>query len=457
MSCADVIRVVVKAGAPKLKGKTVEAVVDHITQTLPKADGGYCEPIAQHYLKALSAVFEHTANVERLKTEIWLEVVDFCVQGVNQYLLDTDGEASGLSRSFSGLGTSHFSGSVVKSALGNGRTHVQNGSISRQNAEDLLQTLLSLVSASNAPLDKRYNAVADVAMRFLASQSNTVSQVHQVAFSIVNEVLFFTRVDHTSFSQCVANDAVPIIWRFWQGKNVAKDEMLNSVRGEMLTLLFAVHPHLERSLKDGDSPDLLSKLGELLDVLRADYARRLDRDQIQLDDLEMEDLGEKPTQTVPFRLFAFRLKPFNIRAERNWANLLIIGILERLVNIGDEGRKLGTDIEDPEADRHPRKRQRTTQSLDRLLDPLKSADEKLRTAGLQMVPFVLQEYQLSPSALGCLLNELRKCALDKRGNIASWALLAIARQVPPSTDAVCQLMSVVKLYESKICITDPVG
>jgi ataxia telangiectasia mutated family protein len=415
--------------------------VDHIIQTLPKADGEYCEPIAQHYLKALSAIFKHTANVERLKTEKWLELVDFCLQGVNQYLHDNDGEASGLSRSFSSLGSNHFSGSVPKSVVGNGRAHIQNGSISRQNAEDLLQTLLSLVSASNAPLAKRYQAVADCTMRFLVSQSSTVSQLHQVAFSIVNAVLFFTRVDHTAFSQSIANDAVPIIWRFWQGKNVAKDEMLSSVRDEMLTLLLIIHPHLERSLKDGDTSDLLSKLEDLLDVLRADYARRLDRDQIQLDDLEMEDLGAKPIETIPFRLYAFRLKPFNIRAERNWANLLIIGILERLVNIGDEKRKLATDIEEPDGDRHPRKRQRTSQSLDKVLDPLKSTDENVRMAGLQMVPFVLQEYQLSPSALTALLHELHNCASDKRGNIASWALLAIARQACLSSDADRQLMS----------------
>ena len=108
---------------------------------------------------------------------------------------------------------------------------------------------------------------------------------------------------------------------------------------------------------------------------------------------------------------------------------MIIGILERLVNIGDEKRKSMTDIDEPECDRHARKRQRTTQTLDRLLDPLKSADQSLRAAGLQMIPFILQEYQLSPSALAGLLNELRKCATDKRGNIASWALLAIARHV----------------------------
>ena len=144
--CADVIRVVVKAGAPKLKSKTVTAVVDHVIQTIPKPEGGYCEPIATHYLRALSALFEHPPNAEHLKLTRWTEVIDFCLEGINQYLEENDGEPSGLSTSFSGLA----SGTLARSTSGNGFQPSQSGSLTRQNVEDLLQTMLSVVSISNA-------------------------------------------------------------------------------------------------------------------------------------------------------------------------------------------------------------------------------------------------------------------------------------------------------------------
>ena len=51
----------------------------------------------------------------------------------------------------------------------------------------------------------------------------------------------------------------------------------------------------------------------------------------------------------------------------------------------------------------------------------------MRLAGLQMLPFVLQDFELPAPVLSELLAQLHICAGDKRGNITSWALLAVAR------------------------------
>jgi ataxia telangiectasia mutated family protein len=265
-------------------------------------------------------------------------------------------------------------------------------------------------------------------MLFLQSQGSHASQVHQRAFSTLNTVLQFTRIDHISNTQTVAQDVIPVISRFWQGKAVAKDEMLNSVRDEMLILLFNVHLHLERSIMDDETSEVLSKVEDLLEILRADYARRSDRDQLQLDDLEMIDFGAKLRNDTPFRLRAFKLRPHNHRAERNWAHLQVIGMLERLVTLGNRQRSVGTaGAQEQERELHPRKRQRMARPSDRLLDPLRSDDARMRIAALQTLPFVLETCQLHYSLLTELLALLQTCAGDKRGNIASWALLAIAR------------------------------
>jgi len=136
----------------------------------------------------------------------------------------------------------------------------------------------------------------------------------------------------------------------------------------------------------------------------------------------------------PFSLNIFRLRPHNLRAERNWGNLQAIGVLERLVGLGHQKTKSGDQIEGLNNDQHPRKRQRVAQSSDRLLTILKFEDEKSRIAGLQALPFILQDCELSTAVLEKFLDELRSCASDKRGNVASWALLAIARHVHSQFD-----------------------
>lgn len=420
-------RLVVKAGASKLKSKTVEAVVEHITQTLPKADGEYCEPLTQSYFKALSAVFEPKVNVERLKTNTWSEVVEFCLRGIGQYSDDGNGEAFGLPYRSPVVKSSHVSGSPVKSAVPNGRGLSKAGSVSRQSIEDLLKTLLSLVSAPNAPVLQISEEIITGIIRFLHSQVSAVSMLHQLAFSVLNTVLSFVREDRSSLLQSAAEEIIPSISRFWQGKNLAKDEMLNSVRDEMLIFLFNVNLHLERSILDGESVDLASKLADLLDVMRAEYARRLDRDPLHMEDIEMVDFGAAAVDSTPFSLYAFRLRPHNTRAERNWANLQIIGLLQRLVSLAEEQKRLAANLVDSDDDKHPRKRQRTAHDSDRLLRPIKSLDSQVRLAALQALPFVLQNCELSASVLVELLGQLSICAAEKQGQIASWALLAISR------------------------------
>jgi serine-protein kinase ATM len=430
-ACADALRVVVEAGATKFKIKTVEAITEHIIQTLPTSDSGYCKPLLQHYLQALSALFKHQANVERLKSTTWLDVIEFLNEGINQFLAENDGGSSDLSHSFSGLGGNRLSGSVAKSTTSSGQAKAHD-SVTRQNVEEFFHILLLFISASNAPLPEAYLMVVDTTMRFLQLQGSHASQVHQRVFSTLNAVVDFTRIDHVSHAQTVARDIIPIISRFWQGKAVAKDEMLNSVRDEMLILLFNVHLHLERGIMDDiiddQTSNLLSKVEDLLDILRADYARRSDRDQLQLDDLEMIDFGAKRRHDTPFRIHAFKLRPHNQRAERNWAQLQVIGMLERLVSLGHRQKSFslaeGQGLVD---EQHPRKRQRVARPSDHLLDPLRSDDARTRMAALHTLPFVLQTCQLPSCSLTELLTLLKTCAGDKRGNIASWALLAIAR------------------------------
>lgn len=425
--CVEIILIVTRVGASKLKRKTVQAVCQHILQTLPSSTGGYVDVFAQPYLKSLSTLFEHKPHAEQLHADVWLEIVNFCLAGINQYLDENEGEPPGLARSFSGLGSS--------SSATYGHSSSKNGLISRQNVDELFQIVLSLVSAPNAPfggvlvddklVDDRSGELVQSTMRFLQLPNSSIGQVHQLAFSVINKVLLFARSDRIPLSLSIAKQSVPIICRFWQGRAVAKDEMINSVRDEMMILLIQIHLHLEKIILEEDEADLLTRLEDVADVLRADYARRKSRDQLQLDDIEMNDIGVELTNRHPFTLGAFRLRPFIPRAERNWTQLQLIGVIERLLCMRTQRRDIKEELEVD--DENPRKRQKITQVSDRLLNPLMTDDEDARAAGLQVLPFVLYNCELSTEELSTLLRQLHICVQDKRGTVAAWSLLAIAR------------------------------
>ncbi|KAH6680816.1 serine/threonine-protein kinase-like protein tel1 [Halenospora varia] len=424
--CADLLRLVVKAAAPKIGARTVKSVVDHITQMVPNADGEFCRPIVSPYVRALCALLEHPANVERLRRRTWLETLNFSLQGLEFYLDGKSTEPVVLSRTTSNPGSSLADRTVPRSSAMNGRSIHPPSSVTKSDAEELIQIVHSLVCASNAPFHDKFREITDSTIRFLHSQGTNVSSMPQLVFSIVNNVLYYTRTDHASFSISLAKELLPVVCRFWQAKAVRRDKLLGSIREEMLIFLLTIHPHLERCLLDEEDDEFSRMIEDMADILRNDYGKRTSRDQLQLGDLDMADLGMNVLNATPFYLDAFRLRAHHTDAERNWAILQMIGILERCVSLGHHKFNKQELKEDLDTEKHPRKRQRLAQGLDRIVGPLKFQDEALRLATLQTLPFILSCRQLQLLELQELLDILGSCASDKRGTIAAWALLAIS-------------------------------
>ncbi|PQE18076.1 Phosphatidylinositol 3 protein [Rutstroemia sp. NJR-2017a BVV2] len=420
--CANVIFALVEAGASKFKRNTVEALVAHVIDTIPTPDGDYFKPVAQDYLKSLVALLEQAPVAERLKSDIRTEITEFCLDGLELSIGSNDADAPESFNSFS-----HGSGrpSLVKSSSGIRSTPNRSGVVSRQNTEDsLLCQILFLALSSVGNVDfPTLERASTTMMRLLQCQTSNVGQLHQVAFSVINLVLLNCSEDHTSFCSSIGRGFLPLMCRWWPGK---VGEMHDSVRDEMLITLYRVHLHLEAIAKEMEDEDLHTNLEELLDTMRTDYARRPDRLLLHLDDVELSDMSSGWTHVQPFRLNSFGLWPNNNRnAERNWATLLAISILEKLVGIKEQKKVNSDEMRNESAD-YPRKRQRVPLFSERLLDSLRSNEPGARLAGLQILPFILQGYDLPTSALRDLLELLVSYTSDKRSNIASWALLSIA-------------------------------
>ena len=89
-------------------------------------------------------------------------------------------------------------------------------------------------------------------MHFLESHGSFVSSIHRVAFSAVNHMLSATNTDKTSLSLALGLRLVPIISHLWSSKILPKDEMLNSIKDEMLITILMLRLHLERIVNTYD-------------------------------------------------------------------------------------------------------------------------------------------------------------------------------------------------------------
>ncbi|ELR07215.1 Serine/threonine-protein kinase tel1 [Pseudogymnoascus destructans] len=430
-SCSEALRITIKAGAEKLKPRTVIAVIEHITQLLPVASGEYCLAFSQQYLKVLNILLGHEAHVELLDQGDWLATVEFCLDGIEQYESSTraasipHGNSITVPLSTASSVYTSRSRSSVKSV--SGEAHLS--SIKKRNSEELMECLLSLVSAPNAAVSERTEHILKAIVHFLNSQGNVVSSFHQIAFAALNAVLSVTGADEISLAESVVCSVVPCISRLWSSKTAANDEMLNTAKDEMAITILLLRLHLEKLVSDPLGDDSLGNiLKDLRDSLANDYEKRAERDQLQLDDMDFSIDPSENRISSSLSCGYLRLRQQAPRAERKWAVVQVLAILDRLLHGAPlRSNPVATDDnESPEGASHPRKRRRITERFDALADEIRLGDSGVQLVALQTLSFALPPSQVSQNTLAGILATLASLVLDRNINISCWAILCIS-------------------------------
>lgn len=423
--CAKAVRAVVEHGQGKLRRKTILALVDHITQTLPGPDDDLVQPLAQDYVKALLVLLSRPANVEqlaKLSADGWEAAVTFCLDAVSGFLAYVDQDASALSRASPAPGSAPLTRSSGRSSLDPGSRIT--GHIGQSTLVDLLECLHFLMLAPNAPLLRFAHEVCQPLVKVLRIKQIKIGRTQQFSFATLNTVLARIRLDNLQLAQNLTTQLVPIVSHWWYVQRVAKDEMLKSIRDEMIRTMFAMFLHLE-SLARPDSPDHIRKeVEDLLDVLWSEYSRRDPPDQLRLGDL---NFGSLPAPSDYFRTSVFSLQPHDKEGERKYGVLQCIATLENVFlrfNRPDGTQPAG-------GDEQPRKRRRVAHEPNRLRRKLKSPDQGTQLAALQIVPFLAHSRALSGDDAWDLLGDLLGLLTAKEASVASWAMLSAARSVTP--------------------------
>lgn len=214
--------------------------------------------------------------------------------------------------------------------------------------------------------------------------------------------------------------------RFWPTK------FIMSVKDEILVMLLSTHQHIQQMLSEDNSIDLVTKLRELTDVMYVDYLQRHERDRLQLEDVVFATFGGIPPLDNVWSLHAIALRPHSVRphyakpgAEQCWALLQVFAILDAQINVP----QFSIPEEQHDDGKHHRKRRRIAHHDGDLLSQMSSKDEVTKLIALQKVPFILQTIQPDHTSVGKYARQLREHIDHERAEIASWAMVGLARYV----------------------------
>jgi ataxia telangiectasia mutated family protein len=360
-----------------------------------------------------------------LELDEWSTAVDFCLKGIRQYGNEGDPSslpyASSAGQLFSTASTAHTSTSRMSIRSTPNKT--SNVSIKKKNSEELMECLCSLISASNAPVLERTEDIFQGIVYFLNTQGSIVGHFHQVALSAINVMISATGAEETSVVKSLVAPVVPLISRLWSSKTAENDDMLNAAKDEMCTTLLLLRLHMEKIVQEDNSNDLEPLFRDMESTLRNDYARRLERSQLQLEDLDLTSVDDDPRS---LKVGYLRLRPHNTRAERKWAVVQVLSILDGFLHKRTEiSAKDAINSEADEED-HPRKRRRVAQRFDSLIDRVTEVDAGERLLALQTLFFSISNSQLLKGEIKDLVSVLTTSMLDTSTEASIWAMLCLA-------------------------------
>jgi len=416
-----VLRVAVEVGVRKLKPKTVKAVVDHITQTLPTLNEGYCDSLSSDYVKSLRTIVEYQPHVEHMHKEEWRDLVDFCNEGImlaqgsagsnnlgpysSQYVLSGTHGSSGK-----------LAGTVAKTRGDNGTQESANGQ-TKNNAEELVLCLYQLTSAPNSPVEKAQAIL--VTLMDLLQSSATVGRAHQAAFATMNRILARIATNDVSLTQQIVKEVIPLIRRLWPAKST-------SLKDEMLITLVLGRSYILKLARAEDGESFGAELEGLLESVQSEYSKRAERDQLQLDDLVLLTRSRAGYKPVPLSIAGVHLRMGTTKSEQNWAIPQTIGFLLSVLETHETARLKHDTVDDVVEDSR-RKRRRMVQQLDDLLRQTKNSHLTGRLCALQVIPFILDQTVATGNEMSRILDCLLSCISDENGTIVSWAMVGFAR------------------------------
>ena len=419
-ACGSLVRTIVDVGLTKLRHKTVKALVEHISQSLPTADASYCEPLVVDYFKALAILLEYTAHVEHLSADDWHELLDFCMEtarDLNRSVESNGANASNLPSGDSSRGRHIVAPNTPLDTVQSFSSHDSQRLLYPQlqgSNEDVLLCIRHLVIVPNAPVAGKAEMILTVVLDLLGTYPH-LSKIQQVLYEILDSILSKIVISDMSLSLRTVSAMIPLVRKSWQRATINQRELMLSLllRGQSLL------PQLIRS----DSKDVTLNLGALLEVVKGQYCARKPREQLQMEDLDFSKPNTSSHKRPPLSIKAMSLRLGKTKSEEPWCvihvSASIYVVLEQIL----------ADKSLPEEDefRINAKRQKRSSPVDELLQYMREPHIPSKLYALQVIAFAYELHGFEPRLLQDTAESIMSHISNDDSHVVSWAILAVAR------------------------------
>ncbi|KAJ5442565.1 Telomere-length maintenance and DNA damage repair [Penicillium cf. griseofulvum] len=391
-----------------LRIKTVRAIVDHITETIPVPGEGLWEPLSLDYTKCLASLLRYRPHAEHLDEEDWENLISFCLASIRP----RENEDSQLSirsgcRSFpedqdASDSRSTPSRMTITSTPASRERHGGNRNV----IEEVVICIQLLTTSPNPPLQTTAQRILRGLSEFV--ESSAPGNAHQLAFNSINAVVTKVMFDQSELVRSVLLGLIPVIRRLWATKlQILKEELL-------ATLMLSVIVLVDTARKD-PSESLAHDIEGLASALHSEYVRRSEKEILQID------------ETILYQYEACRSRPVygprlgTARSEHNWTVLWLIAELLKL------SEDINTRIKSLSAREGSSKRQRFSSEIQDIFRDSVSVTGTRRLCALQLVPFLESEVDIETKEP--FFKQLASNISDGDGAVSSWTMVALTRYV----------------------------
>ncbi|KAJ5587425.1 uncharacterized protein N7459_003190 [Penicillium hispanicum] len=405
-TCASVLRIAVDILLRNLRTKTVRAIIDHVTDTIPIPGEGLWESLSVDYTKCLTSLLRYSPHTEHLGDSEWEKLIDFCLAAIELQ----ESEESQLSirsghRSAPEDTLDASDSRSTPSRMTPAPTSREKSAGDRNAIGEVVVCIQLLTTSPSAPVQAAAENILNGLVEFVKSRSMMAGNAHQLAFSSINTVVSKVLFDQSELVRLSLLGLVPVIRRLWATKlQSLKDELLVCV---MLCMVVLVH-----AARNDPSESLARLIEGLTESLFSEYVKRSEKELLQID----ETVFYKTSVNQHRPIYGPRLG--NTRSEHSWT---VIWAIANLLKLSEDVAMC--TLQHNSTHEASNKRQRFSSGIDDVLRDAVSATGSQRICALQLIPFLENEIELERKE--SLALRLVPHILDDNSAVSSWTMIAL--------------------------------
>lgn len=400
------IRIAVDTFLRNIRTKTVRAVIEHITETIPIPGEGLWELMSVDYTKCLTSLLRYPPHTEHLGDGEWEKLIEFCLTALS---LQDDNESQFSIRSGYRSAAEDTSDGRSTPARMTPAPAAREKYVGDRNAIGELVVCIQLLTASpSAPVQLAAENILHGLVEFVKLTS-VAGNAQQLAFNSINTVVSKVMFDQSQMVQSALLRLIPVIRRMWVTK-------FQSLKDELLVTLMHCTVLLADAARRNPSESLERSIEGLTSSLLSEYVRRPEKELLQVDDVvfhEAEEMENRP-------LYGPRLG--HSRSEHNWS---LIWVIASFLKLSEDISAHPTD-QDSLREASGKRRRLNSGIEDIFIDAI-SATGARKICALQLVPFLERTMNLERKE--SFVRRLTPNIIDDNSPISSWTMIALARFV----------------------------